>query len=169
MKVHSHVPIPLQRVALAVPAVAVTVGALLLAGCSGPPSVSHAPPSLTFSPDSEPRPEWPGWATAGWARCHRPPLPLHLRPTRTAPAGPNAVGITDFAFGPATLTVPGRRDGDLDQSGRGTAHRGRQRRSFHSPGMDTDATYSYTFTKAGHLRLHLLDPPLHARHRGGDK
>ena len=41
--------------------------------------------------------------------------------------------------------------------------------TFHSPGLDTGKTFSFTFQNAGTFRLHLLDSPVHARHRGGDQ
>ncbi|MGV9680601.1 cupredoxin domain-containing protein [Nocardia sp. NPDC003482] len=66
-----------------------------------------------------------------------------------APAGPNAVTIDNFAFAPATLTVPvgttvtwTNRD---EEPHTVVATDG----SFHSPGMGAGATYSFTFTKPG--------------------
>ncbi|WP_067992580.1 cupredoxin domain-containing protein [Nocardia pseudobrasiliensis] len=66
-----------------------------------------------------------------------------------APAGPNAVNIDNFAFAPATLTVPvgttvtwTNRDEEPHTVAAADG-------SFHSPGMGTGATYSFTFTKAG--------------------
>ena len=85
-----------------------------------------------------------------------------------APAAGNAVYINNFAFAPATLTVPAGSTvtwtNQDEEPHTVVANDG----SFHSPGMGTQATFSFTFTKAGHLRLRLLDPPVHARHRGGD-
>jgi amicyanin len=66
-----------------------------------------------------------------------------------APQGGTAVGITDFKFDPATLTVPvgttvtwTNRD---EEPHTVVAKDG----SFHSPGMDTNGTYSFTFTTPG--------------------
>ena len=59
--------------------------------------------------------------------------------------------ITNFAFVPATLTVPvgatvtwTNHDGEPHTIAAGDG-------SFHSPGLDTNATYSYTFPTAGTL------------------
>ena len=96
-------------------------------------------------------------------------------PPGTAPAtgSPAAVAgdqviIDNFAFAPATLTVKvgstvtwTNRD---EEPHTVAANDG----SFHSPGMGTGATFSHTFATAGKFRLRLLDPPVHARHRGGD-
>jgi amicyanin len=66
-----------------------------------------------------------------------------------APQGANAVDITNFAFVPATLTVP------VGATVTWTNHDGEPHRiaagdgSFHSPGLDTNATYSSTFPTAG--------------------
>ncbi|MBC2644210.1 MULTISPECIES: cupredoxin family copper-binding protein [unclassified Rhodococcus (in: high G+C Gram-positive bacteria)] len=66
-----------------------------------------------------------------------------------APAAANAVDIDNFAFAPAALTVPvgstvtwTNKDEEPHTVASGDG-------SFHSPGMGTDATYSFTFTKAG--------------------
>lgn len=66
-----------------------------------------------------------------------------------APVGGTAVAIDNFAFAPAALTVT---VGDTvtwtnhdEEPHTVAADDG----SFHSPGMDTNATYSYTFTKPG--------------------
>ena len=70
------------------------------------------------------------------------------QPRRRRRAG-NAVGITNFAFVPATLTVPvgatvtwTNQDGEPHTIAAGDG-------SFHSPGLDTNATYSSTFPTAG--------------------
>lgn len=72
--------------------------------------------------------------------------------TSTAPAPPlagTAVNITNFAFTPAALTV---KVGDTvtwtnkdEEPHTVVADDG----SFRSPGLDTNAAYSYTFTKPG--------------------
>nr|WP_231514521.1 cupredoxin family copper-binding protein [Mycobacterium sp. URHB0044] len=66
-----------------------------------------------------------------------------------APSGPNAVDITNFAFAPATLSIPigatvTWTNGD-EEPHTVVADDG----SFHSPGMGTGGTYSFTFTNAG--------------------
>jgi amicyanin len=66
-----------------------------------------------------------------------------------APAGPDAVSITNFAFAPATLTVA------VGTTVTWTNHDGEPHtvvandNSLHSPAMDTNATFSFTFPTAG--------------------
>ena len=61
----------------------------------------------------------------------------------------DAVSISNFAFAPATLTVP------VGATVTWTNHDEEPHTvvasdgSFHSPGLGTDATYSYTFPTAG--------------------
>jgi plastocyanin len=66
-----------------------------------------------------------------------------------ASAAANPVSITNFAFAPATLTVPvggtvtwTNRDEEPHTVVAGDG-------SFHSPGLGTNASYSYTFPTAG--------------------
>lgn len=65
------------------------------------------------------------------------------------PKGPNAISITNFAFAPLTLTIPAGSTvtwTNVDEEPHTVvASDG----SFHSPGMGTGATYSYTFTNGG--------------------
>ena len=80
-----------------------------------------------------------------------PGMPM-AQATTTASAPPvagTAVAITNFAFTPATLSV---KVGDTvtwtnrdEEPHTVAADDG----SFHSPGMDTSATYTFTFTKPG--------------------
>jgi plastocyanin len=99
----------------------------MVASCSSPPSV-QAPPGM-------PR------MSAGPASSAGP----------AAPAAGNAVDIDNFAFAPAKLTVP--VGGTVTWTNRDeephtvVANDG----SFHSPGMDSQATYSFTFLKAGNF------------------
>ena len=67
-----------------------------------------------------------------------------------APQGSNAVTISNFAFAPASLTIPAgstvtwtNKDEEPHTvvSSDGT--------TFHSPGMDTGGTYSFSFQNAG--------------------
>ena len=81
-----------------------------------------------------------------------PNMPAGSTPSTTAPPAPvagNAVSIDNFAFAPATLTVPvgstvtwTNRD---EEPHTVVANDG----SFHSPGMGSQATFSYTFAKTG--------------------
>ncbi len=101
-----------------------------------------------------------------------PDMPAATAVSPTGPAATPAAGncgrITNFAFAPATLTVPAGSTvtwtNHDEEPHTVVANDG----SFHSPGMDTEATLHLHFTEGGDVRLHLLDPPVHARHRGGD-
>lgn len=78
-----------------------------------------------------------------------PPSATGSSAAPSAAAGPNAVNITNFAFAPARLTVP------VSTTVTWTNHDEEPHtvvandNSFHSPGLGSNATYSYTFTKAG--------------------
>jgi amicyanin len=91
------------------------------------------------------------------AACTAPangPAPTVSATTSTVPAPPvagTAVNITNFAFTPAALTV---KVGDTvtwtnkdEEPHTIVAGDG----SFRSPGLDTNAAYSYTFTKPGNF------------------
>ncbi len=118
---------------------------LMVAGCSSPPSVTA--PSVTFGPAAT-TPGMPGMG----GMPPMPNMPAGPSAPATGPAGPvaaNAVSIDNFAFAPATLTVPvgstvtwTNRD---EEPHTVVANDG----SFHSPGMGSQATFSYTFPKAG--------------------
>jgi plastocyanin len=115
-------------------AAAAAAAVLLVSGCSGSSPAPQGSPSITFGPDVSTTPGMAGHGMTG---------------APAAPQGANAVGITNFAFVPATLTVPvgatvtwTNHDGDPHTIAAGDG-------SFHSPGMDTNATYSSTFPTAG--------------------
>jgi plastocyanin len=114
-----------------------------VAGCSSPPSAT-APP-VTFGSAAT----TPGMA----GMSGMPPMPNMpagpADPTKAAAVTGNAVNIDNFAFAPATLTVPAgstvtwtNRD---EEPHTVVANDG----SFHSPGMGSQATFSFTFAKAG--------------------
>ena len=126
------------RTALACVAVAVGVAA-----CSTP--VKTAPPSVDFGPNGGTSVGMPGMS-------NMPGMPMPQATTNTPAAPPvagTAVSITNFAFTPATLTVKvgetvtwTNKDEEPHNVVAGDG-------SFRSPGMDSNGTYSYTFTKAG--------------------
>ncbi|MCV7217488.1 cupredoxin family copper-binding protein [Mycobacterium crocinum] len=125
------------RIALACAAVAVGVAA-----CSTP--AKAPPPSVDFGPNGGTSVGMPGMSSM-------PGMPGTMPQATTAapPVAGTAVNITNFAFAPATLTV---KVGETvtwtnkdEEPHNVVANDG----SFRSPGMDSNATYSYTFTKAG--------------------
>jgi plastocyanin len=111
---------------------------LILAGCSSAPSATS--PSVTFG----------SGATPGMSGM--PAMPAGTSSSVTAPAARvtgDAVNIDNFAFVPATLTVAAgstvtwtNRD---EEPHTVVANDG----SFHSPGMGSQATFSYKFATAG--------------------
>ena len=129
---------------------------LVLAGCSSP-APGHAP-SVTFGPMA---------TTPGMSGM--PPMsnmPADTAVSSTAPAEPvagNAVDIDNFAFAPATLTVHAgstvtwiNKD---EEPHTVVADDG----SFHSPGMGSQATFSFTFPKAGTFNyICSIHPFMHA-------
>ena len=121
---------------------------LLLAGCSGSGDAATAPPSLTFATDVSVTPGMAGMSSMPGMPAMPAPAPAAGTPVPTR-QGPDAVDITNFAFAPLTLTVPlgatvtwTNRDEEPHTvvAGDGT---------FHSPGMGTGGTYSFTFTNVG--------------------
>jgi plastocyanin len=81
-----------------------------------------------------------------------PNMPADSGVSATAPAAPvagNAVNIDKFTFSPVTLTVPVGSTvtwtNQDEEPHTVVANDG----SFHSPGMGTQGTFSYTFAKAG--------------------
>jgi plastocyanin len=122
---------------------AVLLAAMLLASCSSHQSTTSAP-SVTF-----------GSAATTPGMSGMAPMPNMPAGTGAPAAGPsapvagNAVDIDNFAFAPATLTVHAgstvtwtNKD---EEPHTVVANDG----SFHSPGMGSQATFSYTFAKAG--------------------
>jgi amicyanin len=121
-----------------------TVG-LMLAGCSHGGATPAAPP-LTLVTEAS---ATPGMA----AMSSMPGMPAMTAANAPAdapiPQGAKTVDITNFAFAPATLTIPvgatvtwTNRDEEPHTVVAGDG-------SFHSPGMGTGGTYSFTFTNAG--------------------
>lgn len=131
---------------------AAVMTAAALAACSNTPSTtpSAAPPTVNFGPN--------GGTSVGMAPMQgmapmSPAAPAATAgtpaDTPSAPVSGTAVSINNFAFVPATLTV---HRGDTvtwtnhdEEPHTIAANDG----SFHSPGMDANATYTYTFTNAG--------------------
>jgi amicyanin len=66
-----------------------------------------------------------------------------------APQGGTAVSITDFKFNPVTLTIPVGTTVTWTNKDEEPHTIAAKDGSFKSPGMDTNGTYSYTFTTPG--------------------
>ena len=125
---------------------ALTTVAVGLAGCSS--RAAPPDPTVDFSanggaslgmPGMSSMPAMPGMGMAPQAGTASP----------TAPVGGTAVAITNFAFTPATLKVkPGATVTwtNRDEEPHTVVA---ENNSFHSPGLDANGTYTYTFTTAG--------------------
>jgi amicyanin len=124
---------------------------LLLASCSSPAPDTH--PTVNFGSGVSVTPGMPGMsAMAGMSGMPSAPASPADTSSSTEPAAPvagNAVNIDNFAFAPATLTVP------VGSTVTWTNHDEEPHTvvandgSFRSPGLDGKATFSFTFTKAG--------------------
>ena len=124
---------------------AVVLAVVVMAGCSSPPSATS--PSVTFGSGAT-TPGMPGMSGMP-SMPHAPAGTTASTKGSAAPLAGNAVSIDNFAFVPATLTVAAgstvtwtNRD---EEPHTVVANDG----SFHSPGMGSQATYSYTFPTAG--------------------
>jgi plastocyanin len=83
------------------------------------------------------------------AMASEPPAASSAPSTAAAPVVGTAVDITNFAFAPATLTVKAGESVTWANHDEEPHTIAADDGSFHSPGMGTNATYSFTFTKPG--------------------
>ena len=122
----------------------VLLAAMLLSGCSSPPSATA--PSVTFGSGAT-TPGMPGMS--GMPSKPGAPANASVSATASAPVTGNAVSIDNFAFVPATLTVAAGSTvtwtNQDEEPHTVVANDG----SFRSPGMGSQATYSHTFATAG--------------------
>ena len=144
---------PCRHRTLTLATVPAAAGVLVLAGCSSGSDTATEPPSMTFGTDVSVTPGMAGMSSVPGMPAMTAPMPGMGTPADTpppAPAGPGAIEITNFAFAPATLTVPvgatvtwTNRDEEPHTvvSSDGS--------TFHSPGMGTGGTYTFTFTNPG--------------------
>ena len=134
-----------QRRCIALLSAALVAVSVLLAGCSD--SRPEARPSVTFGPGSGSTPGMPGMS--GTPSAPRAPAGTASATRPAAPAGGPVVSIDNFAFVPATLTVP------VGSSVTWTNHDEEPHTvaasdgSFHSSGMGAQGTYSHSFATAG--------------------
>ena len=137
-----------QHRKLALTTLSAAAAALLFAGCSGSNDTATAPPSPTFATDASVMPGMFGMSAMPGMPAMTAPM-LAMGTPAVAPRGPDAVVSNNFAFTSVTLTVP------VGVTVTSTNHDEEPHtvvandRSFHSPGMDTNGTYSFTFTNAG--------------------
>jgi plastocyanin len=123
----------------------VLLAVLLLAGCSSPPSQTS--PSVTFGSGAT-TPGMPGMT--GMPPMSGPPAGTSASTTGTAaPMAGNAVSIDNFAFVPATLTVPAGTTVTWTNHDEEPHTVAASDGSCHSPGMGSQGTYSHTFATAG--------------------
>lgn len=121
---------------------------LLITSCAGHTSdATPSPAPVTFQSGMTPgmsgmTPGMPGMQTP-------PPAPSATAPQSPAPQGGTAVNISDFKFNPATLTVPAGTTVTWTNQDEEPHTVAAKDGSFHSPAMDTHATYSFTFTTPG--------------------
>ena len=141
-----------HRSLAALPAVAASAAALpLVSGCSGSGPAPDAEPSINFGPQASTTPGMTGDGTAGSTAA--PPGGASASMTGPATSAPptagDAISINNFAFVPATLTVPvgGTVTWTNQDQEPHTVVAGDG--SFRSPGLGTGATYSHTFPTAG--------------------
>jgi plastocyanin len=124
---------------------AVLLAVLLLAACSSPPPQTS--PSVTFGSGAT-TPGMPGMT--GMPPMSGPPAGTSASTTGTAvPVAGNAVSIDNFAFVPATLTVPAGSTVTWTNHDEEPHTVAASDGSFHSPGMGSQGTYSHTFATAG--------------------
>lgn len=125
------------------------VGVLLTAACSNHASTPTATsPSVSFQ--SGMTPGMSGQAMPAMSGMPSPPASASATTADApAPQGGTAVSISDFKFNPATLTVPVGATVTWTNKDEEPHTIAAKDGSFHSPGIDTNGTYSFTFTTAG--------------------
>ena len=123
----------------------VLLAAGLLAACSSPSSQTS--PSPTLAPVSGATPGMPGMS--GMPPMSGPPGSPAPATETGAPVAGNAVSIDNFAFVPATLTVPTGSTVTWTNHDEEPHTVAANDGSFRSPGMGSQGTYSHTFPTAG--------------------
>jgi amicyanin len=125
------------------------VGVLFTAACSSPASTPAATsPSVSFQ--SGMTPGMSGQTMPAMSGMASPPASASATTADApAPEGGTAVSISDFKFNPATLTVPVGATVTWTNKDEEPHTIAAKDGSFHSPGMDTNGTYSFTFTTPG--------------------
>jgi plastocyanin len=123
----------------------VLLAVMLLASCSSPPSQTS--PSVTFGSGAT-TPGMPGMG--GMPSMAGPSAGTSASTTGSAePVAGDAVSIDNFAFVPATLTVPAGSTVTWTNHDEEPHTVAASDGSFHSPGMGSQGRYSHTFPTAG--------------------
>jgi len=121
-------------------------GIALTAGCSSHASdTATTAPSITFQ--SGMTPGMSGQAMPGMDMS--PASASATSADAPAPQGGTAVSISDFKFNPATLTVPVGTTVTWTNQDEEPHTLAAKDGSFHSSGIDTHGTYSFTFSTPG--------------------
>jgi amicyanin len=129
------------------PIFALTIaGSVLIApGCS-----SHAPDTQSASPSvSFQQGMTPGMSGHSMPGMQPPPASVPAATGSSVPQGETAVAISDFKFNPATLSVPVGATVTWTNQDEEPHTIASKDGSFHSPGLDTHGSYSFTFTTPG--------------------
>lgn len=136
-----------DRMSVALPAVVVAAAAALLSsGCSGSGPSSQGPPSINFGSVTV----TPGMVGQGTAASTPVPSAATISgPAAPAPQAGTTVKIDNFVFAPATLTVPVGTTVTWTNQDEEPHTVAAKDGSFHSPGLDSHGTYSYTFQAPG--------------------
>ena len=123
-----------------------TASLLLAAGCSSRPAPTNpVDPSVTFQSGMT-----PGMSGHAMPSMGSPPAPASATATDAPPPqGGTAVSISDFKFNPAALTVPVGTTVTWTNQDEEPHTIAATDGSFHSPGIDTHGSYSFTFTTPG--------------------
>jgi amicyanin len=124
-------------------------GMLFTTACSSHASnATPTSPSISFQTGMTPGMSGP--AMPAMSGMQSPPAPASATTADSPPPqGGTAVAIADFKFSPATLTVPVGTTVTWTNQDEEPHTVAAKDGSFHSPGMDTHATYSFTFTTPG--------------------
>jgi len=127
-------------------------GVLFTAACASHASTSATAPSITFQSGMTPGMSGmaPGMSGSAMPGMQSPPASVSATaPDSPAPQGGTAISVSDFKFNPATLTIPVGTTVIWTNQDEEPHTIAAKDGSFHSPGMDTHGTYSFTFTAPG--------------------
>ncbi|HEX3286214.1 MAG TPA: plastocyanin/azurin family copper-binding protein [Mycobacterium sp.] len=124
-------------------------GVALTAGCSSHASeTATTSPSISFQSDMT-----PGMSAQAMPGKNMPQAsasaPGDTSPSPSSPNGGTPVSISDFKFNPATLTIPAGTTVTWTNQDEEPHTIAAKDGSFHSPGLDTHGSYSFTFTTPG--------------------